>query len=262
MCNPRKVMIHVAESVAEAWHRAISETVSQKAEVTQLATLTARVELDREMGPAALKMLEQVLAGEFPDHEAWGRNDEGHFTREIDGFSLVFDPRNGIFSLTARLTEMADVEITRGTEICGTTLGEIAFDAVGHYYEDGWSGRTEEKALAEARKQAEIRLQRALYELREKEQEKVLSRERRRLEAEIRRESELELEQKITELRRALRGKLQAELSARRQEAFATLNRAIGEAYRQTLRRLVLDHGGRVISDTRTGTVIDLELEL
>ncbi len=64
------------------------------------------------------------------------------------------------------------------------------------------------------------------------------------------------------EVRAALRQQLQAQLASRRQEAFYTINQAVGEAYRQTLCKLVIDNGGRIISDRQSGSIIDLELEI
>ena len=262
MCNPRKVMIHIAESLNRAWREAITASATRSGEVEQFAALTAEIELDRELGPAASEMLERVLAGEFPDHPAWKRDDRGNFVKQLDQVELSYSPAAQKLTMTARLAEMATAEVTKGAEICGVTTGTIAFEAIGHYYEDGWSNRTEEKALAEAREQAAIRLERALYELERESREKTLAPELEKLEKEAADMAALELERKRVELRSALRRRLEAELAGQRQEAFYTINRAIGEAYRQTLCQLVVKSGGRVISEERTGTVIDLELEL
>ena len=59
-----------------------------------------------------------------------------------------------------------------------------------------------------------------------------------------------------------LRHQLQAQLALQQENAFYEINRAVGETYRQTLCRLVLDNGGRVINDRQSGSVIELELEL
>ena len=262
MCNPRKVMIHVARSIEEAWRKTIKESAAAGEEVNQLASITAAVELDREMGEAALEMLERVLAGDFPDHEAWSRNTDGDFVKDLGDITLCYQSRSRQLTMTAQLSRMASAKAEAATEVCGVTIGEIAFDAIGHYYEDGWKNRTEEKALDEARHQADIRLARALYELHEEQQQDKISSEREGLQQKAQDQALEKLEESKEEVRTALRQHLQTQLASRRQEAFYTINRAVGEAYRQTLCKLVLDNGGRIISDRQSGSVIDLELEI
>ena len=262
MCNPRKVMIHVAQSIEEAWRKTISECAAAGEKVGQLASIAANIELDREMGEAALEMLEKVLAGDFPDHEAWSRNEEGNFIKELDEITLCYQSRTRQLTMTAHLSRMVSAEADAATEVCGVTIGEIAFDAIGHYYEDGWKNRTEERAMKEARQQAEIRLTRALYTLHEEQQQDKISAKREELQQEARNQALEKLEENKQEVQTALRQQLQAQLASRRQEAFYTINRAVGEAYRQTLCKLVLDNGGRIISDRQSGSVIDLELEI
>ena len=255
-------MIHVAQSIEEAWRKTISESASADEEVCQLASIAANIELDQEMGEAALEMLERVLAGDFPDHAAWSRNENGDFVKELADITLCYHIRSRQLTMTAHLSRMASAEAEAATELCGVTIGEIAFAAIGHYYEDGWKNRTEEKALEEARQQVEIRLARALHELCEEQQQEEIALKRGALQQEAQNMAFEKLEKSKLEVRMALRQQLQAQLTKHRQEAFYTINQAIGEAYRQTLCKLVLDNGGRIISDRHSGTVIDLELEI
>ena len=262
MCNPRKVMIHVAQSIEEAWKKTIRESAVVSAEIDQLASITANIELDQEMGVAALEMLEKVLAGEFPDHTAWSRNREGDFIKELEDITLRYQPRKRQLTMTAHLSAMASAEASAASEICGTTIGEIAFDAVGHYYEDGWKERTEEKALEEVQQQIEVRLAQALYKLNQEQQQQTVTLKCDELQQEAQEKALLKLETSKLEVRVALRQQLQSQLANRRQEAFYIINQAVGEAYRQTLCKLVIDNGGRIISDRQSGSIIDLELEI
>ncbi len=262
MCNPRKVMIHVAQSIEKAWRKTISESAVASEKVGQLASISAAIELDQEMGDAAIEMLERVLAGDFPSHKAWSRNENGDFVKELEGITLCYQTRSRQLTMTAHLSSMAKAEAETHAEICGVTTGEIAFDAIGHYYEDGWKNRTEEKALKEAQQQIEIRLARALHELHEEQQQEKIVLNKEALQQKAQQQALKRLEDSKLEVRTALRQQLQAELAKRRQEAFYTINQAVGEAYRQTLCKLVLDNGGRIISNRQSGSVIDLELEI
>jgi len=141
----------------------------------------------------------------------------------------------------------------------------IAFAAVGHFYDDGWKGRTEERALQEAQEQTEIRIEHALEELKKERRHHESEAElelRAGLAKEAAAQARLQLEEKRHELSLQLRQQLQAELALQQQNAFYEINRVVGETYRQTLCRLVLDNGGRVITDKQSGSVIELELEL
>ena len=142
-------------------------------------------------------------------------------------------------------------------------MGEVAVEAVGHYYSDGWGGRTEERATAEAQAEAASKLAEAI---------EALHREQHAAEFQA---AEAEAQTPCpaaggrgagrgsqAEVRTALRQRLQATLAHAEDRVYHTMNRLVGEAYRRTLIELVQENGGRVLSDQRSGSVINLELEL
>lgn len=263
MCNPRKVMIHVNKTIAEAWRQTLKEEVTVTGSLTQQAEISCEIKLAEEMGGAALDMLAQVLAGEFAGFAAWAQDSEGNFYRDLDDITLVYDPCKQQFVMRTRLSEMFSAKAKAAAELCQVTTGTIAFDAIGYFYDDGWKGKTEKKALEEAAEQAEKRFEYALDELKKESQ---TSAESIALRASLEKEAGVEAERKLKLKREALRLKmqqqLQANLALQQQNAFYEINKAVGETYRQTLCRLVLENGGRVISDHQSGSVIDLELEL
>ncbi|HIE06682.1 MAG TPA: hypothetical protein EYP64_01405 [Desulfarculaceae bacterium] len=263
MCNPRKVMIHVNETIEAAWRQLLTEKATASELLSENAEISCEIKLAEEMGAAALDVLEQVLAGEFADFPGWQKDSAGNFYRDLEDITLVYDPNRRQFVLRARLEEMLSAEASAAAEICQVTTGTIAFEAVGYYYDDGWKGRTEEKALKEATEQAEMRFEYALKELKKAQPESAAELElRSSLTAEAQSKVEKELAEKRAALRLELRHQLQAQLARQQQNAFYEINRVVGETYRQTLCRLVLENGGRVISDRQSGSVIELELEL
>ncbi len=263
MCNPRKVMIHVNETIETAWRQLLTEKASASEMLTEKAEISCEIKLAEAMGAAALDVLEQVLAGEFSAVPAWEKDEAGNFYRDFAGITLVYDPLKRQFVLRARLQEMLSAKAHAAAEICRVTTGTIAFEAVGHYYDDGWKGRTEEKALKEVSEQVEIRFERALEELKKIQPEGEAEHNlRAELAASAQSELETELAEKRAALRLELRHQLQAQLARQQRDAFYEINRVVGETYRQTLCRLVLENGGRVISDRQSGSVIELELEL
>ncbi len=265
MCNPRKVMIHVNETIEAAWRQTLTETAAATELLSEKAEVSCAIDLAAEMGDAALDMLGRVIAGEFPGFSAWEKDGAGNFYRDLEAVRLIYESDRKQFVLQARLSEMISVKAEAAAEVCQETIGTIAFAAIGHFYEDGWKGRTEENALKEAQAQVEIRLERALEELKKERRRQENAEElqlRIALGEAARRRARLELEEKKHNLRFQLRQQLQAELALQQQNAFYEINRAVGETYRQTLCRLVLANGGRIIKDQQTGSVIELELEL
>lgn len=262
MCNPRKVMIHVAQRIEEAWQRQLTESVSLQEQVKAGGSLAINLELSREMGAPAMDALKQVLAEGGPGFSPWEAGEDGCFRRRLEAVELVFDPANQDLSLKLELEKLIDAEGRATAEVGGVAGGEIVFAAIGHFYEDGWKGRTEEKALAEACEQARIRLARARYELKQKESAALVEHESRKLSHKARLAAEQELARCREQTRQALRQEIQARLAEARQQAMFTLNQAIGEAYRLTLCRLAQAQGGRIVSEQRSGTVIELEIEI
>lgn len=263
MCNPRKVMIHVNKTIEEAWRQTLTEEATVNGLLTQEAEISCEIKLAEEMGGAALTMLEQVLAGEFAEFAAWSQDSAGNFYRELDDITLVYEPEKQQFVMRVRLEEMISAKSQAAAEICQVTTGTIAFTAIGYYYDDGWKGRTEKSALQEATEQAEIRFEYALAELKKEQHESVASAKLRVvLKDEALVTAEQRLEEKRETMRLELRHQLQAKLALQQKNAFYEINRAVGETYRQTLCRLVLENGGRIISDRQSGSVIDLELEI
>lgn len=256
-------MIHLARSIEEAWRRTISETASLSGEVSELASLSAEVRLDAEMGDMALSMLGRVLAGEFDGFPAWERDGQGNFCRELDGgVVLVYDPKKALLHVQTQLTSTVSATASGTAEICGTTVGELAVTAVSRYYDDGWGGRREEDARQEAYLQAERRLASAVASLHQHQQAEAVAAAEIQAQEAAGEKAAGELERLKAEARDALREQLQSRLAQAEEQVHQVMNRAVGEAYRQTLRQLVLDNGGRIVTDEQTGSVISMELEL
>ncbi len=262
MCNPRRVMIHLRRHVEQAWRRTIEETASASDAVTETGRMTAQVDLSAEMGDAALMMLERVLSGEVEGFDAWVRDDRGRFIRELDEVVLIFDADASRLTVEARLTEGISAEARASAEACGFTVGEVMAEGLGRYYEDGWGGRTEEGARADALADAERRLDAAIQELGDRQNAEALARGQEAARRDAESAAAAGLEARRQEVRGLLRERVQITLARAEERAFHVMNRAVGEAYRQTLTRMALRSGGRIIRNERTGSVIDVEIEM
>ncbi len=262
MCNPRKVMIHLARSIEGAWRRTVEQAASATGEVNELGRINAEITLDDEMGPAALEMLGQVLADGFDGFEPWDRDSLGCYRRDLGDVTMVFNPETGRLNVEAGLTEMITAEARAGAEACGFTVGDVAAEAMGQYYDDGWGGRTREKAEQEAHEQAERRLQEAVDALHREQNPEAFAKAETEAQNQAQEAARQALESRQTQVRTAMRQRLQSILSEAEERVYLMMNRAVGEAYRQTLHRLVRKNGGRVLTDEKTGSVINMEMEL
>jgi hypothetical protein len=255
-------MIHLNRCIEEAWRQTVEQTRTASEDVSEMARVTTHVPLDQEMGDGALDMLVRVMSGEFKDFEAWDRDEQGRFQRNLGEVIMVYDPSSHQLSVEAQLTETITAEARAAVEASGLTVGEVAVEAVGSYYDDGWGGRTKDRALEEAQKHAEHKLGRAIEELHATQHGSKLSaaKDEAQAKAQILLNQELVARQAAT--REALRTRLQVTLAQAQERVNHVMNRAIGEAYRQTLISMVLQNGGKVLTDEQTGSVINMELEL
>ena len=262
MCNPRRVMVHLSRAIEEAWRATVEEAATAEDEVSELARITADIPLDAEMGDRALEMLERIMGGEFEEFKPWDRGEDGAFRRDLDGVTLVYHPGGRQLVVEAGLTERITAEARAGAEAGGFTVGEGAVEAVGRYFDDGWGGRTEEHARRDAQAAAEQKLAEATEALHRREHAEEIQVAEAQARAEAQTQAEAELKRLRRETRDALRQRLQGTLAEAEDRVYRTMNRLVGEAYRRTLVELVQQNGGRVLTDERSGSVYNLELEL
>ena len=262
MCNPRRVMIHLARAIEEAWRTTVEQSVTAEGEVQELARIVADIPLDAEMGDRALIMMERLMQGEFEDDGPWDRDAEGNYRRDLGEVVLIYQPGSHQLVVEAALTETISAEARATAETGGFTVGEVAVEAVGRYYSDGWGGRTEERARQEAEAEAERKLAEAVEALHRQQHADELEQAEAEARAEAEAEAAAELERLQAETRQALRERLQVVLAEAEDRVYHTMNRLVGEAYRRTLIEMVQRNGGRILADERSGSVINLEVEL
>lgn len=262
MCNPRKVMIQLTQAIEQAWRATVAQAATRSGVVDELARIRADIPLDAEMGDLALQMLERLMQGEFPDYAAWERDDAGNYRRDLGDVTLVYEPGSRQLLVEARLTELISAEAEASAEAAGFTVGEVAVEAVGRYYSDGWGGRTEERARGEAQAEAEQKLTQAIEALHHQQHAAELEAAAGEARARAEAAAAAQLAEREAEVRAALRQRLQSIVAGAEDRVYHSMNRLVGEAYRHALIHLVQENGGRVLADDHNGSVINLELEL
>ena len=213
MCNPRRVMVHLTRTIEESWRTLIEQTARADGRVQELARITTNIALDAEMGDLALQMLERVLSGEFAGFAAWTRDDDGNYRHDLGEVVLIYQPGSRQLTIEARLTELISAEARGTAEANGLTVGEVAVEAVGHYFTDGWRGRTEAWARSEANTRAEQKLADAIEALHLQQHTTELQVAEVQARAEAEQEAVIALEQARGTMRTALRERLQSSLA-------------------------------------------------
>lgn len=262
MCNPRRVLVNLRQVVQEAWRTTVEQTARAEGEAAEIGRVTVELRLDAELGDLALAMLERLLRGDFADCEPWARDDAGNYRRDLDDVTLVYQPGDRHLTVEARLAERVGVEARAAAEASGFTVGEVTAEAAGRYYEDNWGGYNEARARRVAEAEAETRLAAAVDQLHRQQNAAALAAAADVARASATEAAAVQLARARDEVRAALRQRLEAALVAANEGVQHTVNRLIGEAYRHALIQLAQDSGGRVLTDERTGSVINLELEL
>jgi hypothetical protein len=261
MCNPRRVSINVNRSINGAWRDTVQQCAQPTDQVTEVARLETTIQLDDDLAGPALAMLERVLSGEFAGFAAWERTGD-ELRLAMDDVTLVYDTGSHTLNIETALTESISAEVVAAADVSGVAVGEVAVEAVGRYYDDGWGGHTEQHALDTAQAEAERKLAEAVDRLRREQNPETFA----QAESQARQEAEAKLQARMeelrTEARAAIRQRLQLTLAQVQDRVHRLISAAIGEAYRQTLLQLVRENGGRVLMDEQTGSIINMELEL
>lgn len=262
MCNPRRVTVHLHRAVSESWRTMIERAARAEGQVQELARLNLDIPLRNELGDLALEVLERLLRGDFAEWPAWQRGDDGQYRHDLGGVTLIYQPGSRQFTAEARLTELISAEARASAEVSGFTVGEVAVEAASEYYDDNWGGRTEEWARTQAEAEGRRQLAHAVDRLHHEQHRSEIDAARQQADLQARQLADQELDSQRKQVREVLRDRLRHVLDESRERIQHSVNRLVGETYRRTLIHLIEQNGGRIVRDERSGSVMNLELEL
>lgn len=234
MCEPRRIEITVTRQVREAWEREIERV----AEASETVTGEARIvqPLDHSVGGSALMALRSALARGVP---GW-REVEGGYRHDLPGGSVLYDPEARTLEIVATLSETVTRSAAARDHLSGVVEHEVAVRHGADYYDDGWGGRTQERAEAEAREGAERAVTDALNQ---RIDEQALAAEREReaaLAADAEAAARQAARQAAVQRQEALAMRAAEELRDVGARARLAFNRVLAGAYRDAL--LALAH--------------------
>ncbi|RRR66942.1 MAG: hypothetical protein EI684_19820 [Candidatus Viridilinea halotolerans] len=248
MCNPRRVIVTLAETVREEWQRTIEARVTEATEVEAEATLATQVELGDELGPLALEELRGLLDEGFAGWQAAG---DSYTLTLAHGITLHYQPTTGQLEVRARLSETVEAAAVAQGNFRGTLEAEVAVEGEGRYYHDHWRGHTEERARYEAEREAHARLAAAREEL-------ISNAAREQAEVQAREVAQARLREAAERQQAILDERLESLLRTSEEDVQAAIGNLLGQTYRRAIIRLVQENGGQVIQDQEQGAIIDL----
>lgn len=257
MCNPRRVRVALTESVNERWRREIEETARLESVVNEQLRLSINIPMSAQLGTLPLQMVERILRGDT-GMTPWQQGEDGNLRRQVGDVTLVYTLGSAEFIVEANLSDMVSAEARATMEAEGVTIGEVAVEAVGTYYDDGWGGRNEAHGREIARANAERQVQERIEALHRAQNPEVYA----ELQAQAEAQAEEELARLREEARAALRNQLQARMDSAQEQVRMTVNNIVGEAYRQSIMQVVAQNGGRVLNNSQNGSVMRLEVEI
>ncbi|PDW01948.1 hypothetical protein [Candidatus Viridilinea mediisalina] len=249
MCNPRRVIVTLAETVREEWQRTIEARVTAATEVSAQATLETQIDLGDELGPIALEELRLLLNEGFG---GWQAADAASYTLTLEhGITLRYRPDAGHLEVQARLSETVEAAAVAQGAFQGTLDTEIAVEGEGRYYHDNWRGHSEARARYEAERAAQARLAATREEL-------ISAAAHAQAEAQANQAAQARLREAAERQQAILDERLETLLHASEEQVQNAIGNLLGQTYRRAIIRLVQDNGGQVIQDQEQGAVIDL----
>jgi hypothetical protein len=255
MCNPRRVVIKLAQAVREQWQRKVSALVEERTEIEAQATIETQVDLAAELGAVALDELRALLA---EGYAGW-RADGPAFTLALDhGIVLRYSPGDGRLQIQARLHETIAAAASASQEASGTVEGVVEVEGVGRYYDDGWGGRTAEHARRDAERNAQDQMAAAQARLRAQQQRDALAAAHQQASEQARAAAQARLHDEAERRRAVLEEQLERRLRDSEDQVQAALGALLGQTYRRALIRLVQESNGQIIQDQQHGAVIEL----
>lgn len=238
MCKPRRVSITATRELAESWRREVSRTVQLSGQVQGEARVCQS--LAATLAEPVLRGIEMALDRGLP---GW-RPVEGGFRHEVEGGYVLYDPDRRCLEIVALAEACVTAEGKAEDLLTGQVEQTLSTAAEGQYYEDGWGGRTQEVAEAEARKAAEEALTRQSSERVKQAADQAEAAAAANLEARAQAEAARRLKEETDQRRAALSAQAAQHLDTVGVRARQAANRLFAEGYRDAIVAYARTHGG------------------
>lgn len=260
MCNPRRVQVRVAQEVREEWSRTVEERVTEQTDIAAEEVLETRIDLSADLGDIVLDELHMLLQEGYGEWQAAA--DDAYTLSLENGIVLRYQPASGVLQVVARLSDTVQAAASATSTASGIVEGSVEVEGHGHYYDDGWGGRTEESARRDAERDAQRRIAQAQEQVRTEQQRESLDAARAEAQEQARVAAQALLAEEAERRQAVLHEQVETLLRESEEDVQAAIGSVLGQAYRRALLRLARDNGGTVVQDSEENGTIDLVLRI
>lgn len=255
MCNPRRVVVRATRELAEAWDQEVRRQATRHG--SAVGEIRVREPLESSIGGPTLAALTAVLGRT----EGW-REENGVFVHDLAGGYIAFDSDSRELEIVARET----AEVRAVTEVVATVRAEVSgtveAEGVGTYYDDGYRGRTRDRAEHDAQENLERSLSATIAARREQARRDA----ELNAEASVREQAEREADTAFAAASAArteeLRARARASLAAVGIEGRNLFHQALAEAYRDAILAYARARRADNIQYSDNGGVLEIEFEM
>jgi hypothetical protein len=255
MCNPRQVRVRAARQLEQAWEEEVRRQVTRSAAVVGEARV--REPLQMTIGAPTLAALTSVL----DRTPGWEWDGEG-YVHQLDGGYLRYDPVARELTIVARLTDQVEVVGSAGRTVSGTVSEVVEAEGQGTYYDDGYAGRTERTARADAQEAARAALDSAAAERVAQARAAAAAREGAGVEAAAAARADRALAEAGRSREAELAAAARARLDAVGVQGRNLFHAVLAGAYRDAVLAYARSRGASGVRCTETDGVIDIEFEM
>ncbi len=259
MCNPRRVKVTATREVQESWQRVVERQVELSEEVAGEARVSQN--LGGTLGDSVLIALRRALTR---GSEGWEPVDGG-YRREVEGGYVVYRPETQNLEIVAIDEATVQADVTARRVVAGETRGVQSTEAESTWYDDHWSGRTEEVAQKEADALAQRRLDNKARQSVEADQVAAEKEVEGDVEDEARTTAQEQLAQSAEAERARLAQQARDNLENVGVRCNLAFNRLLANAMRDALAAFARLHGGTVVhcsDEQQDELVMEIELQV
>ncbi|MEV2271751.1 hypothetical protein [Nonomuraea africana] len=262
MCNPRRIKVKATRRIAEAWRAEIERTVTASGEAKGESRLVQP--LRSMLGEGALRAFEQALGGD----PRWEWVDGGYRMR-VPGGHAAYQPGSGELEIVISLTEAVEAVGTAEKVLEGEVTDEVSAESEGRYEDDGWRGRTKERAEREARSRAEAKAAKLAAERAERlrlDAEEAarhsMSAEARAVEDEARRRAEAALAERTLSVGQDLGRRADARLAEVHRQTLKDVMQLIAASYAQAISDFAQQNNAENFTMVDADGFIEIQFEM
>lgn len=256
MCNPRRIEVTATRQVAEAWEREVRRAASLSGSVTGEARICQQ--LDASIGAPALAALERALEAGIA---GWTVMDNG-YRRDVDGGYVVYSLASRTLEIVATASDIVHGQAEVRARLSGRVEEALLSRGEGRYYDDGYGGRTQERARKEAQKAAEAGLGAQLHARLEGEMKAAEQAADSGLRADAEAAAQADYAARAEERREALARQAADRLAAVGVQARRAFHGVLALAYRDALLALARRRGAQSIQCNESGDMLEIDFML